>query len=51
MLQMVMAFPLLSRMTSYSISFQPAMHFSTRISSTREYMMPVAAISRSWSQV
>ena len=51
MLQIVIALPLWSRMTSYSISFQPVMHFSTRISSTREYMMPVAAISRSSSQV
>ena len=31
MLQTVMTLPLESRMTSYSISFQPEMHFSTRI--------------------
>ena len=31
MLQTVITLPLWSRMTSYSISFQPAMHFSTRI--------------------
>ena len=31
MLQTVMTLPLASRITSYSISFQPAMHFSTRI--------------------
>ena len=31
MLHTVITLPLWSRMTSYSISFQPAMHFSTKI--------------------
>ena len=48
MLQMAMALPAPSRMTSYSISFQPATLRSMRFSCTREERRPSAQISRSW---
>ena len=47
MLQTVMKLPALSRMTSYSISFQPATLRSIRFSCTREERRPSAQISRS----
>ena len=49
MLQMVMALPLLSRITSNSISFQPEMHFSTRIWWMGDSRSPPMAISCSSS--
>ena len=47
--QTVMVLPLLSRITSNSISFQPAMDFSTRIWVMGESARPLAAVSRSSS--
>ena len=47
MLHTVMQLPAPSRMTSYSISFQPATLFSIRASCTREERRPSAQISRS----
>ena len=45
--QMVMQLPMESRMTSNSISFQPAMHCSTRIWWIGDMRSPRSAISRS----
>ena len=47
MLQTVMQFPALSRMTSYSISFQPAMQRSTSTCPTLERRSPFSRISSS----
>ncbi len=47
--QTVMMLPLESRMTSNSISFQPEMHFSTRIWVIGDRRRPLPAISRSSS--
>jgi len=47
MLQTMMQLPALSRMTSYSISFQPEMHFSMSTWPTRERASPFGAISSS----
>ena len=49
-LQTVMTLPLESRMTSYSISFQPEMHFSTRIWWMGDRRRPLVAISCSFSR-
>ena len=46
MLQTAMALPLASRMVSNSISFQPAMYFSTRIWVMGEASSPMRAASR-----
>ena len=46
MLHMVMTLPAPSRITSNSISFQPAMHFSTRICPMGERRSPFTATSR-----
>ncbi len=46
-LQIVTAFPFLSRITSNSISFHPAMHFSISICPTRLSLSPWEAISES----
>ena len=47
----VIQLPLLSRMTSNSISFQPEMHFSTSTWVMGDRARPLAAVSRSssWS--
>jgi len=44
-LHTVIQFPFASRITSYSISFQPAIHLSTRTSPTRERRSPLERIS------
>ena len=49
--QTVMTLPLLSRITSNSISFQPAMLFSTRIWVIGESARPFAATSMSSSRL
>ena len=49
--QMVITFPALSRMTSNSISFQPAMHFSTSIWWIGEDLRPFSAISMNSSSL
>ena len=49
MLQTVMQLPALSRMTSYSISFHPAMQRSTRTCPTRDRRRPFSRISTSSS--
>ena len=46
-LHTVIQFPLLSRITSYSISFQPAIQRSTRHCPTRERRSPFEQMSRS----
>ena len=51
MLQTVMQVPLLSRITSYSISFQPAMQRSTKTSLVRERRSPFEMISISSSRL
>ena len=51
MLQTVITLPALSRITSYSISFQPAMQRSTSTCPTRDKRRPLARISVSSSSV
>ena len=50
-LHTVMQFPAPSRITSYSISFQPAIQRSTRTSPTRESLSPFSRISTSSSSL
>ena len=50
MLQTVMRLPQPSRRTSYSISFQPAMHFSIRHWCTRERRSPLSQVVSSSSR-
>ena len=50
-LHTVMQFPLLSLITSYSISFQPAIHFSTNTWCTLESLKPLSHISLNWASV
>ena len=50
-LHTVMQLPRPSRITSYSISFQPAMQRSTKTCPTRERRRPFSKISMSWPEL